>query len=429
MGVKTGLNRGERLLGMLSLAALALLLVLFHLVTIGGAVIARGEVVVQGKPRPVQSLEGGIVSEIRVRDGDMVEAGDIVLRLDPTLVAINRDILRARLTELTVRRARLEAEEQGIDGLAMPALAAGLDKDAAERHLNGQRGVFRSRRAVLDSRKAQLRERILQYEAQISGLEAQAGAAEKQVAFITQEVENLTVLREQGLVPESRLLELQGRQADLFGRIALHRSDLAQTRNAIRDAELKIVQAEREFHEEAVTELREVTAKIDETTLELVRVEETLRRLDIHAPVGGIVHEMQIWTKGGVVPPRETLLKVVPVSEAMEFELQIMPDAIDTVHVGQAARVRFPAFNQRTTPELSGSISGISPDSVRDPATGRSYYRVNVALPQAELARLGGADLIPGMPVEAFLETGDRSVLNFLVKPIVEQFSHAFREG
>ena len=132
---------------------------------------------------------------------------------------------------------------------------------------------------------------------------------------------------------------------------------------------------------------------------------------------------------GGVVPPQETLLKVVPVSEAMEFEFQIMPDAIDTVHLGQPARVRFPAFDQRTTPELTGTISGISPDSVLDPATGRSFYRVNVALPQPELARLGQADLIPGMPVEAFLETGQRSVLNFLVKPIADQFAHAFREG
>ncbi|MCB1364090.1 MAG: HlyD family type I secretion periplasmic adaptor subunit [Rhodobacteraceae bacterium] len=429
MGVKTGLNRGERLFGMASLAALALLLVLFHLVTIGGAVIAQGRVVVQGKPRPVQSLEGGIVSEIRVRDGDMVAAGDIVVRLDPTLVRINQDILRARLAELIVRRARLEAEEQGLDGLSMPALVAGLDRGAARRHLTGQREVFQSRQAVLDSRKAQLRERILQYEAQISGLEAQVGATESQVDFITQEVENLTVLRKQGLVPESRLLELQGRQADLFGRIALHRSDLAQTRNAIRDAELKIVQAEREFHEGVVTELRDVTAKIEENTLELARVQEKLRRLDILAPVGGIVHEMQIWTEGGVVPPQETLLKVVPVSEAMEFEFQIMPDAIDTVHLGQPARVRFPAFDQRTTPELTGTISGISPDSVHDPATGRSFYRVNVALPQPELARLGQADLIPGMPVEAFLETGQRSVLNFLVKPIADQFAHAFREG
>ena len=151
--------------------------------------------------------------------------------------------------------------------------------------------------------------------------------------------------------------------------------------------------------------------------------------MEIRAPVAGVVHELQVWTSGGVVPPQETLLTVIPVSEGMEFQVEVSPDAIDTVHLGQVARVRFPAFDQRSTPELNGTVAGISPDSVTDPATNRSFYRVDVALPQDELARLGGAELIPGMPVEAFLQTGNRSILNILVKPLTDQLIYAFREG
>jgi len=272
-------------------------------------------------------------------------------------------------------------------------------------------------------------ERIQQHHAQITGIEAQIEAAQNQVKFITREVNNLQILHDQGLAPESRLLELQGRQAALLGQIALYRSELAGARNSIRDAELKIVQGEREFHEQAVTLLREVTAQIDENTLELARISETLARLDVRAPVGGVVHEIQDWAGGGMVPPKETILTIIPVSKGLEFELQVPPESIDSVYAGQEARIRFPSFDQRSTPELTGTISLISPDSVTDRATGRAFYRVEVRISQDELVRLGAAELIPGMPVEAFLQTGARSILSFLTKPLVDQISHTFRES
>jgi len=428
--VKTGLGRRERIFGLASAAALILLFGLFHVIAIGSAVIASGRVVVQGNPRPVQSLEGGIVNEIRVQNGDVVAAGEVLVRLDPTLLLISRDIVRGRLAELIARRSRLEAEEQQLGEVpTLPTIPSLLEAQAFERHLVGQREVFRSRRLVLASQRAQLRERILQYESQISGIKAQIGATESQVEFVTREVTNLQILHNQGLAPESRLLDLQGRQAALLGQIAVHRSELAGARNSIRDAELKIVQAEREFHEQVVTELREVTANIDENTLELARVKETLARLNIRAPVSGVVHEMQVWAGGGLVPAKETILTVIPVSEGREFEVQVPPESIDTVYVGQTARIRFPSFDQRSTPELTGAISTISPDSVSDRATGRAFYRVEISIPQDELIRLGEANLIPGMPVEAFLQTGERSVLSFLIKPLMDQISHAFRES
>lgn len=427
--VRTGFSRAERIFAVTSIAALLLVFVVFHLVSIGSAVIAEGRVVVQGKPRPVQSLEAGGVHAIHIKNGDKVEAGQVLVELDPTLTEINRNIIRGRLAELIARQSRLDAEQQGLDTVELPQATDGVDLAAIGRHLAGQRDIFRSRRAVLDSRKNQLRERIEQHGAEISGLEAQIEATESQIDFVSQEVGNLVVLSEKGLVPESRLLELQGRQAGLLGDVAQQRSELERVRNAIRDATLKMLQTDQEFHEEVATELRDVTAQVDENRLELARISETLSRLDVRAPVGGIVHELQVWTVGSVVSPQETLLTVVPVSDGVEFELRVQPDAIDTVRVGQPTRLRFPAFDQRSTPELNGAISGISPDAVEDPATGQVFYRVIVGLPETEIDRIGASKLIPGMPLEAFLQTGERSVLNFLVKPLVDQFSHAFRES
>ena len=427
--IKIGLSRRERALAMFSVAALALVFVLFYVISIGGAVVASGQVVVQGNPRPVQSLEGGIVTEIRVQNGDKVAAGEVLVRLDPAILHITRDIIRGRLAELITRRARLEAEELQLDDVVTPDALPELDRQDLARHLAGQREIFRSRQLVLASQNAQLMERIQQYQAQISGTGSQIQATLDQVSFVTREISNLQILHNQGLAPESRLLELQGRQAALLGQVALHRSELASARNSIRDAELKIVQGEHEFHEQAATLLREVSAKIDENTLELARVSVTLARLDVRAPVGGVVHEIQSWTSGGVVPPKETILTIIPVSGGVEFELQVPPESIDTVYVGQEARIRFPAFDQRSTPELTGAISIISPDSVTDQASGRTFYRVEVRIPQDELMRLGDSALIPGMPVEAFLQTGERSILSFLTKPLMDQISHTFRES
>jgi HlyD family secretion protein len=428
-GIKTGLDQRERLIGISSVLGLILVVGLFHIVTIDSAVIATGQVVVQGKPRPVQSLEGGLVHKINVREGDVVTAGQVIVRLDPTVAQINMDIIRSRLAELVGRRARLEAEQQKLSEFPPIASIGQLELKDIERYLAGQYEIFYSRRAVLEGQRAQLNEQIQQFEAQSNGFEAQIDATESQVDLISREIGNLETLLTQGLVPESRLLELQRRRASLLGQIAFHRSELARLRNAIRDAELKITQGEREFHASVVSELREVTAGIEENLLEMARVGETLERLDIRAPVSGIVHELEIWTSGGVVPPQKTLMTVVPLSEGMEFEVQVAPDAIDTVYVGQSARIRFPSFDRRSTPELNGTISTISPDSVSDPTTGRTFYRVDVELSQDELTRLNGAELISGMPVEAFFQAGNRSVLSFLVKPLADQLAHAFREG
>lgn len=427
--VKTGLTYAEKRFGRLCVVALILLFSLFQLVEINSAVITQGLVTVEGKPRPVQSVEGGQVQTILVSEGDVVRAGQVVVELDPTLTEINRDILRTRLAELLARETRLEAERQQSAIFPPLKVEADLDAEIMRAQLDGQYDVFKSRRAVLDSQKAQLAERKAQHQAQIAGLQAQIAASESQLEFVTQEVDNLQSLLTQGLVQESRVRDLQSRQAGLLGEVAVHRTEISRMRNAIRDTDLEMTRTDRAFQERAVSELREVSAEIRETRLELARSDEFLEQLLVRAPVSGVVHEMQPWAIGGVVPPLETLMTVVPNAEGLEFEVQVAPEAIDTVYVGQIARIRFPAFDQRSTPELTGTIAAIAPDRVTDPATGRAFYRVDLMVPDAELARLGSNELIPGMPVEAFLQTGRRTITNFLLKPVLDQFTYAFREA
>ena len=406
-----------------------MVLALFAVIRIEGAVIATGQTVVEGKPRPVQSADGGVVAAIHVADGDVVAAGDVLARLDPSLLEVNRDILRGRLAELTARRARLEAEEIGQGSIAVDALPEEIDEGALVSHLIGQTRVFEARRDVLEGQKAQLAERIAQYQSRTEGLTAQIIASREKAHFLDQEIANLETLKAKGLAPQSRLLELQGRRAAEAATLATLKSDAAANVNAIRDAELQINQAESTFREAVTTELREAITAYEETRLELLKTAQQLDRLNIRAPVAGVIHELQLASAGSVLAPQEVMLTVIPASKGVEFSLQIAPDAIDSVYPGQTARLRFPAFDQKSTPEIFGQIARISPDAVRDPATGQTFFRVFVTVPGEELARLGAQALVPGMPIEALLQTGARSILSYLAKPLTDQIAHAFRES
>lgn len=427
--IKTGLATPVYLGALASLALLVSGFIWMSSTLITGAVIAPGKVVVRGLPKQVQSLDGGVVKEILVKDGDVVSKGDVLLRLDPSLLQINLEIYRNRLSEVVTREARLDAEYQELDAPVFNIDSPYLPDIDLTQHFKGQREIFVARREVLNGRKEQLAERILQFRNQISGVEALISAKQDQLAYVSQERETKQGLSEQGLVRESELLELQGRESSLLGQIAEHQSELARIYNSIRDTELEILQADREFKEQVVTELRTTTAEREELILQIVTVEKQLERIDIHAPTDGIVHELQATTEGGVVAPEATITQIVPLSDGVEFKLQVDPQSIDQVFVGQVAKVLFPAFNQRTTPELFGTVSGISPTSVDDPQTGLSYFRIDLTLPTEEIARLGDVELIPGMPVEAFLQTGERSVLTYLTEPLLQQLRRAFREG
>ena len=395
---------------------------------IGGAVIAAGSVVVSGKTKVVQHADGGVVEEILVADGESVAAGEVLLRLDDTTLRANLEIYRARLADLLAKRARLEAERGEAGAIAfreVPPILAGTDIETAR---EGQRQIFEARRELRAVREEQLGEAVAQFANQIAGVEALAASKREQLAYLEEELSAAESLREKRLVLSSQVLELQKGKSDLLGQIAEHESELARIRNSIRDKELEVLSLGRQQREAAVAELHEAVIQSHEIVQQIASTEEQLARVEIRAPVNGLVHEMQIATVGGVVPPGGAILEIVPSGESLAFEVRVDPVSVDQVHLGQTATARFTAFNQRTTPELVATVAGVSPNAVTDEATGLSYYRVRLDVSEDELARLGAVDLIPGMPVEAHLQTGDRTVLSYLAKPLADQMAQAFRE-
>lgn len=400
---------------------------------ISGAVVASGQTVVEGRSKIVQHQGGGIVASIAVQNGDVVEAGDLLVTLDPTVVALNLDTGRTRLAAALALRARLLAEQSGaetIDFTAPPlpeAVTARPLKTAS--HEAGQREIFAARAETLRGSRARLVETLSQLDQQIAGFQGQIDAADEQLGYLDAEITVQRSLVDQGLSRQSQMSELQRSRADLAGRRAAHLSEVARLEIAKRDAELVTLQEERALREEVVTTLREVTDEIDELTLQIVTQQAELDRMEIRAPAAGVVHELQITTVGGVVAPGETLLEIVPQGGAAEFEVRVTPASIDQVHPGQTAEIVLPGLDQRETPRLTAQVVTVSAAAIPDPQTGLSFYRVDLSVTPEEIARLpAGSALVPGMPVEAYLQTGDRTVLSYLMQPITSHLRHAFRE-
>ena len=396
--------------------------------TIGGAVMAAGQAVVHGKPKLVQSLEGGTVGDILVHNGDTVAAGDLVVRLDPTLVQTNLDISRTRIAAALALRSRLQAEQNGQSVLSFnyPALPFTLPDIAT--HERSQREIFAARAAVLQGGRDQLTETLLQYDSQTTGAEGQIAAIQDQLDWLERDIANKSDLAGRGLARQSELSDLQRARAVLTGQMAAQQAELARVSNARRDSTLKTLQAERTFMEDVVTELRKTNDQIDELTLDIVTRTAQLAQLDIRAPAAGIVHEMQVNTTGGVIAPGGTIAQIIPLDDGMDFELQVDPRAVDQVYPGQTARLVLLSFDPQVTPKLMARVTTVSPGTIADPQTGRSFYRVALSVSQEELARLPNVTLVSGMPVEAYLETGERSVLSYLLHPILSHLNHALRE-
>jgi HlyD family secretion protein len=352
----------------------------------------------------------------------------VLMRLDPNLLSANLAIYLNRLSELVTREARLQAELDGSTSIRFPVaegLLSGREMDDLQA---GETSIFEARTAIQAGRKAQLEERILQYGNQIDGLTALIAAKREQAGYIDTEIGRLTTLQKKGLVRENQILTLQGTRADLLGQIAEHISETARVRNSIRDTELEILQIARQFREEILTQFHDTKVQKDELIQQIDSTQTQLDRIEIRAPVRGIVHELQIVTLGGVVAPGAVIGQIIPVDGPMTFELQIAPTDIDSLFAGQDVRLRFPAFNQRTTPEIAGTLTGLSPSTIKDEVTGMSFYRAKAQVTETELAKLGSVDLLPGMPVEAFIGRANRTVASYLLQPVSEHMVRAFRE-
>jgi len=394
-----------------------------------GALIAPGQIVVESNVKKVQHPTGGVVGEVRARDGDKVKAGDIVVRLDDTVTKANLAIVTKNLDAALARAARLEAEQRGFDKIKFPPqLLARADVPDAAAVMASETKLFEVRVNGRVGQKAQLRERITQLNDEIAGLTAQEKAKDQESALVDKELAGVRQLYEQRLVQLSRLTTLERDAARLNGERAQYIAAMAQAKGKITETELQIIQVDKDMVSEVSKDLREANDKIGELIERKVTAEDQLRRVDIRAPQDGIVEQSNVHTVGGVITAGDTLMLIVPQTDDLQVEAKVNPQDIDKLQVGQQTLLRLSAFNQRTTPELNGVVSRVSPDVNTDQRTGQSYYTIRVSMPPEEIARLGEVKLIPGMPVEAFVQTGERTLLSYLMKPLSDQLMRAFRE-
>jgi HlyD family secretion protein len=394
-----------------------------------GAVIASGQVVVNSNVKKVQHPTGGVVGELRVRDGERVKAGDILARLDDTQTRANLAIIVKALDELGARQAREEAERDGVDKVTFPAdLLARMDKLDVAKAVNGELKQFETRRATREGQRAQLKERIAQLKEEIRGHEAQNRSKGNQITWIVKELEGVQDLWTKNLVPYTRVTALERDKERLEGERGQLIATIAQTKGKITETELQILQIDQDMRTEVGKDLADIRAKTAELVEKKVAAEDQLKRVDIRSPLDGIVHQLSVHTVGGVIGPAEVIMLIVPEADALEVEAKIQPQDIDQVRVGQHAVLRFSAFSQGTTPELNGEVSRLSADVSEDQKTGVRYYTVRISVAQAEIDRLGGLKLLPGMPVESFIQTSPRTVMSYLTKPLQDQVSRAFRE-
>lgn len=395
-----------------------------------GAVIAQGSLVVETSLKKVQHPVGGVVSELAVRDGDRVKAGDVVMRIDATMTKANLAIIVKSLDQFTARKARLESERDRAGRVIFPQTLLDRAGDGEVlAMMNAEQRLYENRKAVRESKKRQLEQRVRQLRDEISGMEAERAANLREQGMVDEELIRFRSLHERGLMEKSRLSTLERQATDIDGDIGRLMAGIAGVEAKISETSLQILQIDEQWSEEVGSDLREMDARIGEYVERRVAAEDQLKRVDILAPQDGVVHQLSVHTIGGVVAPGEQIMMIVPEVDKLVVEVKVAPQDIDQIYYGQLTNLRFSAFNQKTTPEVTGTVERISADVTVDQRTGTSFYLVRVATSQEQIKRLGEFSLMPGMPVEAFITTGERSVLSYFLKPLIDQANRTFREA
>ncbi len=396
---------------------------------IKGAVIASGVIMVEGKPKTLQHLDGGIVGEILTKNGDEVKQGQVLIRLNPTAMDANRTIIEKRMFEAQARVDRLQTERDDKAEITWSKiLLDAMSRTEVADILVGQQKLFEARKTSMKGQVAQLQQRIAQSREQILGLRNLIVSKQAQISLIGEELEGLKTLLEKGYISKTRVLALEREQARLDGDISTHRSDISRTNSAIGETEIQISQINKDATAEILTELRQAESERSDLNEQFITATDQFSRIDIISPVAGIVHDMNITTIGGVITPGQPILQIIPINERLIIEARIQPIDIDQVYVGQPARINLSAFSQSTTPQLDGIVINTSADSLVDQITGAPYFSVRIEIPADERKKLGNLTLIPGMPAESFIQTEERTVLNYLLKPFSEQLGRSFRE-
>ncbi|BBK35688.1 HlyD family type I secretion periplasmic adaptor subunit [Allostella sp. ATCC 35155] len=397
------------------------------------ASIAPGSVGVFLNRQSVQHLEGGIVREIRARDGDIVKAGDVVLVIDDTQAGANLQINDKRYVQLQAAEARLLAERDRKDTVSFPPELldrATTDPEVREM-LQSQLNVFEARKASTKGQESILRQRIVQSKEQIGGFEAQQRARADQIRLINEEIDTVERLLKTGNALKPRLLALQRARAELQGQRGDLVANIARVRQVIGEAELQILNINTEMQRQVTQELRDTQGQMLDTAERMRVARDVLRRTEVRAPVAGEVVNLKYFTIGAVVRPGDVIMEVVPTDDVRIIEVKVNPKDIDTVRVGATARVRLTAFNQRETPQIDGKVIQVSADAILDPQTGISSYNARIAVPVEALhaANLDSSQLLPGMPAMAMIWTGQRTALEYFLQPFLTAMQTAFRES
>jgi HlyD family secretion protein len=397
--------------------------------SIRGAVIAPATIVVESNTKRIQHRDGGIVDAILVKDGDHVEAGQDLVVLDSTDNVAELGIIDSVLSEELAKRARLEAERDEAAEVVFPEQLVSRENDPdIAKLMIGQQKLFAAKRATIQGKVEQLKQQIGQIDEQVQGILAQADAKERQIKLIGEELVGLLDLQAKGLVPNTRVLAMQRERARLEGERGELIATKASAESRVGEVKLQILQIREETLSETLAQLRETEARIAELNERRVSIKTRLERTTIRAPISGAVYQLSVHTVGGVITPAETLMLIVPESDDLVLQAQVPPSQIDRVTLGQTARVRFSAFDTRVTPEIGAEVTHVAADVSRVDANSPPFYMVQLKIPATELALLGDNRLRPGMPAEAFIQTGARTPLSYMVKPLFDQIAHSWRE-
>ncbi|RFC62256.1 HlyD family type I secretion periplasmic adaptor subunit [Fulvimarina endophytica] len=391
---------------------------------LSGAVIAHGTVAVRTQIKEVQHRDGGIVEDILVAPGAKVEAGAVVLRLDQTQTRAELGVLRSQLAELGGRKARLIAERDGLEAIVVDKEARG--DGVSEAIVDGERRLFEENRATRDAQRKQLQAQIDQFEEEIRGLEAQQTSNSEERTLVAEDLDRLMPLVRKQMVEVSRTRTLERDIARLDGLAGELSANIARARGQISESQLKLIELDQQVRTDAQRELRDVEGRISELHERAVAAADKLARMDVRAPIGGTVNEVRVHTIGGVIAAGETVMTIVPKGEDLVVEARLSPVDIDQVEPGQTAKLRFSAFNQRTTPEITGTVEVVTAAASVDEATRQAFYLATVRIPRH--SEISQKSIVPGMPVDVFLQTKERTALSYLIKPFTDQMQRALRE-
>ena len=397
---------------------------------IEGAIVARGTLQFEGERKVVEHPDGGVVSAILVRDGDAVEAGDVLMRLDETYLVSELAVVEGQLSEIFARRQRLTAEREGFEAPVFdnrPTFTT-VSMNSFDELMAGQLKLFRVRLSSLRQEAHQINEQAFQVQRQIEGMQAQLAALNRQLAFVSEEKADIQSLFDRGLIERRRLLEMYHEEARLQGDIGELKARIAEARSRIAALEVEHLKLGDHRREEAITRLRDLNYSAIEFQERRAALQAQIARLEVRSPVTGIVFDNRVSTLNSVVRPAEPMMYIAPSDVPLEVAIRIDPKDIDQVFLEQPATLMFSAFNRRTTPEVPGRVRQISPDVATDESTGEAHYRAFVVVEDSVADIVPDLEFVPGMPVEVFLKTGKRTPVNYLTEPLTDYFQRAFRE-